>query len=280
MHKNRFLPNVLIRFIFLIILFASAFFSFSQTEKLNRSLNYINEQFKKFNTYNLQFQIDYDGKNLISKSIYFEVTYPINQLSSIYYTIRGDKDCKVFFKCQNDDQCISSLNINDSSTDLKSEYSFNLETSPDITEKVVMEFLEIKKSINNLNTVTEQTTVANNSNLNSDIEYINKMLKKYNSFNIQFSIDPDKKVLKSSSAYFEITYNPSTIYKIDLINRGENDYKINFTCKPDVTCLTSVDLRNQNIEMINNYPVNFTGNAEEAQKMINTFNQILQNLNK
>src|ERR1035437_9802826 len=105
MYKNSFLQNVLTRSAFLIIFSASTFFSFSQSEKLNHSLDYINEQFKKFNTYNLQFQLDEEGKNLISRSIYFEVTYPINQLSSIYYTKRGDKDCIVFFKCQNDEQC-------------------------------------------------------------------------------------------------------------------------------------------------------------------------------
>jgi len=96
MYKNSFRQNVLARSAFLIIFSASAFFSFSQTEKLYHSLDYINEQFKKFNTYNLQFQLDAEGKNLISRSIYFEVTYPINQLSSIYYTKRGDS-YRLFF---------------------------------------------------------------------------------------------------------------------------------------------------------------------------------------
>lgn len=278
MNSSRF--NVLRKSAFLIIFSALNFFSYSQTEKLNRSLDYINDQFKKFNSYNLHFQLDREGKNLKSRSIYFEVTYPINQLNSIYYTKRGDKDCIVFFKCQNDEQCISSLNIKDSTTDLKSEYSFNLETSPDIAEKVVMEFMAIKNGINNTNNTNEAKAVVNNSDLNADIEYINKMLKKYNSFNIQYSIDWNRKILQSHSTYFEITYYPSTLFTIELITRGENDYKINFTCKLDVTCLTSVDLRDDNIELKNNYPVNFTGNAEEAQKMINSFNQILQNLNK
>lgn len=282
MTKNRFGQNFLIKSHLLIILSTLSFISFSQNEKLFRSLDYINDQFKKFNTYDLQFQLNIEAKILISKSIYFEVTYPINQINSIYSTKRGDKDCVVFFKCQNDEQCISSLNMKDKSTDLKSEYSFNLHTTPEIADKVVMEFMAIKNEINNSSTTKTEVAkpVDFKTELNSDIDYINKMLKKYNSFNILYRIDWTRKVLQSQSEYFEVTYNPLSLGPIELISRGENDYKINFTCKSDATCLTSVDLRNNDTELKSNYPVNFTGNADEVQKVISTFNHVLLILNK
>lgn len=278
MNKICFRRNALSRLTFLILFSTSAYFSFSQTDKLHHSIDYINDQFKNFNPYNLKFEIDYEGKNLISHSIYFEVTYPINQLSSIYFTERGENDCIIFFKCQNESQCISSLNMKDKSTDLKTEYSFNLETTPDIAEKVVMEFMAIKNGMNNNIAKEVVIPVINNGDLNADIEFINKMLKKYNSFDLQYSINWNKKQLQSQSTYFEITYDPSTLNNMELIARGENDYKINFTCKSDAYCLTRVDLRDNNIEHKSNYPINFSGKADEAQKMINTFNHILQNL--
>jgi hypothetical protein len=270
--------NFIIRSSILIFLSIYTFNGFSQTEKLYHSLDYINEQFRKFNTYNLQFQLDIEGGKLISRSVYFEVTYDINQVGSIYYTKRGDKDCVIYFKCQNDDQCISSVNLTDKTTDLKSEYSFNMESSPEIAEMVVLEFISIKNSISNIKNPDISIPAASNTDLNSDIEFINKMLKKYNSFNVQFSIDWNRKVLQSRSTYFELTYDPATISNIELISRDVNDYKINFTCKLDENCLTSLDLHNHKTELKNNYPVNFTGSLEEANKLISNFNKIIQNL--
>jgi hypothetical protein len=253
--------------------------AFAQNDELTRSLDYINDQFKKYNAYNVQFSIDQEGKNLLSRSVFFEVTYPIDQISTIYSSQRGDKDCIVYFKCRNDEQCFSSTNLKDNSTDLKSEYSFNLEASLEIAEKVAAEFVNIQNSI--LNKENEPEPVSEtNININSALEYINNMLKKHNDFNVQFSIDSEKKILKSISTFYEIIYYPSTLYSIDLVTRGLNDYKISFTCKLDVTCLTSIDLRSNKTELINSYPINFNGSTEDANKIINYLNQILQQLGK
>jgi hypothetical protein len=275
---HNFLLNFNYRKALLILFLVSAFSSYAQTEKIYSSLDYINEQFKKYNPYKLQFQLDIEGKKLISRSVYFEVSYDITQLSTIYFTKRGDKDCVVFFKCKNDDQCISSVNLSDNNIDLKSEYSFNLETNPEIVEKVVAEFIAIKNGLINIDKMEINSNVETNSELNSDLEYINKMLKKYNSYNVQFSINWNQKLLQSRSTLFELTYDPATLSNIELISRDVNDYKINFTCKQDENCLTSLSLRDQKTELKNNYPVNFTGNVDEAKKLINSFNHIIQNL--
>jgi len=278
MYKRYFHQNFSTRTVFLILFLSPAFYSFSQTDKLSHSLEYINAQFKKFNSYNLQFQLDKERKNLLSTSIYFEVNYPLGKLATIYYTQRADKDCIVFFKCKNDEQCIKSLNLDDKKHEIKSEYSFNLGERPEIAEKVVTEFITLKNNMINADDQDLSIPVAINSELNDDIEFINKMLRKYNSFNVQFNIDWVHKLLLSRSTYFDIIYDPTTVNSIELISRGENDFKINFTCKSQETCLTSVQVRDHKSEFINNYPVNFNGSIDEAKKIIDVFNHILQNL--
>jgi hypothetical protein len=280
MIRIKFHKALLLKVVLVNILFLSGFYTYSQTEKLMSSLDYINDQFKKYNPYKLQFQLDVENKNLISKSVYFEVSYPINQLNSITFTKRADNDCIIYFKCSNDAECISAYNLDDKETDLKPEYSFNLETTPEIAEKVVIEFLSIKNALaNTKSNVSVSKNVTIPEELNADIDYINKMLKKYNLYEIQFSIDWNKKLLQSSSILYQLTYDPTILKPVDLITRGLNDYKINFECKTGDPCLKSIDLRDNTIEMKSNYSVNFTGNADEVQKAIWLFNYIFKNLN-
>jgi len=145
---------------------------------------------------------------------------------------------------------------------------------------VVMEFMAIKNGIDNINSTPNTNPVTNNPDLNSEIDYINRMMKNFNQYNLQYSIDWDKKVLQSRSTYFEVTYYPLTLNPVELVSRGDKDYMIKFSCKNDVTCLISIDLDDKKTELKDNYTINFNGNEQDAQKMINTFNHILQNLNK
>lgn len=138
--------------------------------------------------------------------------------------------------------------------------------------------MAIKNGINITNGNVNQNQVTGNSDLNSDLDYINRMMKLYNPYNLQYTIDWDRKVLQSRSTYFEVTYYPLTLKPVELVSRGVKDYTIKFACNNNITCLISIDIGDQKTELKDNYSVNFNGNEQEAQKMINTFNHILQNL--
>jgi hypothetical protein len=169
------------------------------------------------------------------------------------------------------------MDLDDKSIEYKSENSVNLESETDVAEKVIAEFMSIKNGISNVNTGNANSATYG-SGQGSDIDFINMMMKNYNPYNLQYRIDPDKKVLQSRSTYFDLTYYPMTLNPVELVKRGDKDYMIKFSCKNDITCLISIDIDDQKSELKSSYSVNFTGNEQEANKLINTFNHLLQNL--
>jgi hypothetical protein len=83
-----------------------------------QDLDYINKEFKKNNAYDVQFWLE-DSKTLKSKSIYFELTYPIDELENVIY-----ENQIIEFKCISG-SCITSLDLESRVKTFKDSFSVN-----------------------------------------------------------------------------------------------------------------------------------------------------------
>jgi hypothetical protein len=263
------------RIAFTCLFALSALLVSAQKDNSAKWMEYINQQFKLHNQYNLQYWIE--GENLKSKSMYFEVTYPLKDLAPVYFTKRGDKDYVINFSCKSGD-CIAAYDLDDKKTNYKPTFTVNMEADENTTNKVVEYFNMLREQ----NAGGQNTTKSSKSgsNITSDLEFINKQMKKCNPYDLQFSVDMDRKVLKSRSVYFEVTYYPQTLKPVELNTTGNETSLIKFSCKNGVTCLISIDIEDRKSEMKEFYSVNFNCSSQDGAKMVEAFNRILQNLEK
>ena len=86
--------------------------------QVKQNLDYINKEFKKYNAYDVQFWLE-DSKTLKSKSIYFELTYPIEELENVIY-----ENQIIEFKCISG-SCITSLDLESKVKTFKDSFSVN-----------------------------------------------------------------------------------------------------------------------------------------------------------
>jgi hypothetical protein len=184
----------------------------------------------------------------------------------------------IYFSCKSGD-CIAAYDLDDKKMNYKSSFSVNLESDQNTCDKVVEYFNMIRDQLSEGQGTVNQSSKSG-SNLDSDLEFINKQMKKCNPYDLQFTIDKERKVLKSRSVYFEVTYYPQTLNPVEIPNRSAENFLIKFSCKNGITCLISIDIEDKKTEMKDQYAVNFNCNIQDADKMVEAFNRILQNLEK
>ncbi len=238
--------------------------------KVKEALNYINEQFKEYNAYDMQWGVDEVNKILVSKSMYYRVEYPLASISSFEYTNKIVK-----LTCSDDD-CITSLDLEYKTTSNKSSNTVNLTSNGVIGDKVIEAFYTIQSELTGGVGIVTNNNINNDTKVDEAIEYINTQFELYNKYDVQFSLDKTKGNLKSKSKYFQVTYPIKSLKKIVLYKRDVKDYLVEFYCKEDGKCIKSFDIETEDISYQSSYSVNLTCSQVIGDKVIEAFVTIVK----
>lgn len=228
--------------------------------KVKEALNFINEQFKEFNAYNMQWGVDETNKILVSKSKYFRVEYPLASIESFSYENKIVK-----LECSGDD-CITSLDLEYNSSTKKTSNTVNLTSNGVIGQKVVDAFYTIQSELTGGKNISNNQTLS--ANVKKALEYINEQFAEYNAYNMQWSIDGSKKAIISTSKYYKITYPLSSIETIKYI---AGDQVMEFTCKDEDNCISLYDLDNYNTSTKSTNRANLTCGSSIGNKVTEAF---------
>jgi len=239
---------------------------------VKKALNYINDQFKDYNAYDMQWGVDETNKILVSKSKYFRVEYPLASIGTFKY-----KNEIVTLACSGDDECITSLDLDYNTTSTKSSNTVNLTSGNDIGQKVIDAFYTIQSELTGGGNINSNNNM-NNSNIDDALDYINSQFELYNSYNVQFWLDKDNGNIKSKSKYYEVTYPIKSLKKIILYKRDVKDYLVEFYCKNDGKCIKSVDNETKDLTTQSNYSVNLTSSQAIGDKVISSFETIVKEM--
>jgi hypothetical protein len=239
--------------------------------KVKEALEFINEQFKEYNAYDMQWGIDEQKKILVSKSMYFRVEYPLESIESFTFS------SKIVKLTCSDGDCISSYDLEYKTTTSKSSNTVNLTSNTTLGEKVIEAFYTIKSELTGGSNIKINNNV-NNAKIDEALEYINTQFDIYNIYEVQFWLEKDKGNIKSKSKYFEVTYPIKSLKKIVLYERGAKDYLVEFYCKDDDKCIKSIDKDNDEVNYQSNYSVNLPCSLTIGNKVIASFETIVKEL--
>ena len=239
-----------------------------QNKKVKDALTYINQQFKEYNAYNMQWKVDEVKKTIISTSTYYKITYKLESLSDINY-IKTDE--VIEFTCTDNKNCISLYDLDDKTTTTKSTNRANLTSGPTIGKKVVESFYTIKTELcgnnisNNITTDLPSKPIKNDE-VKKALIYINEQFKEYNAYDMQWGVDEANSLLVSKSKYFRVEYPLASIssfkYKTDIVS---------LSCAGDDECITSLDLDYKTTTTKSSNTVNLTSGSTIGEKVIEAF---------
>jgi hypothetical protein len=174
----------------LLIVFIFSGISFTQT--INKNLEYINNEFRLYNSYNTSFSVDESTTLLFfyddfgTYSIYFD-----NATFSI------DKGI-LEIKCTDGEKCIYQVKKETFEGVYWDEYSMGLDGG-NLTE-VLSKLNDLKSLILGENTYSSDNTTSSNL-YDTDLKYINDQFSLYNSYHTVFSVYPDSKQLAFSDDF-------------------------------------------------------------------------------
>ncbi|NVO02250.1 MAG: hypothetical protein HXX09_06060 [Bacteroidetes bacterium] len=243
------------------------------TNSGNTNLDYINEQFKAHNAYDVHFWIDQESGSLKSESKYFIVTYPFMEVKSFDFNSNV-----ITITCSSGD-CISSFDKDYSTTKKQESFTVNLDVDNEVGQKVAQAFLDLQLDYL-LEDISNNLQDVNNNNNNNildpqskqNLDYINKEFKKNNAYDVHFWFE-DSKTLKSKSIYFELSYPIAEIEKVVYENQT-----IEFKCTSG-SCITCVDNESGAKTYKDSFAVNYTSD-ENGNLIARNFNAIIAILKK
>ena len=110
--------------LFLFFLFSVFIASVSFSQSLRENLDYVNDQFSKYNSHEIVFNIDTDNKALV---IYDEFGTLVCYFEDVEFEIAEDSETTIEIRCSDEDECIDQKKLNEEEYSAMEKYSIELE---------------------------------------------------------------------------------------------------------------------------------------------------------